>query len=139
MRPASEASRSLALPVHSPAWAHYLSCHIFMSQLESFHAQPFPLAGGKYFLYGTRAEEVRGDREEVLAAVQQNGWVLQYASEELRGERECMLAAVQQNGWALQYASQAKKRHTATGSSLRAAIQRSQFRALQLSSAVHLC
>ena len=35
-----------------------------------------------------------GDKEVVLAAVQQNGNVLQYASDELRGDRELVLAAV---------------------------------------------
>jgi hypothetical protein len=39
------------------------------------------------------SEELRGDREVVLAAVQQNGGALRYASEELRGDREFMLAA----------------------------------------------
>jgi hypothetical protein len=34
----------------------------------------------------------------VLAAVQQKGWALEYASEELRGDREVVLAAVQRNG-----------------------------------------
>ena len=41
----------------------------------------------------------------VLAAVQQNGRALKYASEELQADREVVLAAVQQNGEALTYAS----------------------------------
>ena len=44
------------------------------------------------------------DKEVVLAAVQQNGYALQYASEGLKRDREIVLAAVQQNGWALQFA-----------------------------------
>ena len=42
----------------------------------------------------------------LLAAVQQNGRALKYASEELQADREVVLAAVQQNGDALTYASQ---------------------------------
>eukprot|EP00656_Telonema_subtile_P011531 TRINITY_DN1571_c0_g1_i19.p1 TRINITY_DN1571_c0_g1~~TRINITY_DN1571_c0_g1_i19.p1 ORF type:complete len:145 (-),score=43.98 TRINITY_DN1571_c0_g1_i19:357-791(-) len=37
------------------------------------------------------SEELRADREVVLAAVQQDGWALQHASEELRADREFML------------------------------------------------
>jgi len=40
-----------------------------------------------------------------MAAVQQNGRALQYASAELRADREFMLAAVQQDGGALYFAS----------------------------------
>ncbi len=49
------------------------------------------------------SEELRAEREVVLAGVKQNGEALQYASEELRADREFMLAAVQQRGWALEY------------------------------------
>ena len=45
----------------------------------------------------------------VLAAVQQNGWVLEHASAELQADQDIMLAAVQQDGMALQYASAALK------------------------------
>jgi hypothetical protein len=41
----------------------------------------------------------------VLAAVQQNGWVLAYASAELQADRDVVLAAVKQDGRALTYAS----------------------------------
>jgi hypothetical protein len=44
-------------------------------------------------------------REDVLAAVRQNGRALQYASAELRGNRDFILAAVTQNGYALEFAS----------------------------------
>jgi len=49
--------------------------------------------------------ELRDDHEIVLAAVQQNVQALQYASVELYGDREFMLAAVQQDDDALEYAS----------------------------------
>ena len=49
--------------------------------------------------------ELQADREVVLAAVRQNGWVLCYASTELRADREVVLAAVQQDGRALEFAS----------------------------------
>ena len=41
----------------------------------------------------------------VLAAVQQDGWALKFASSELQQDREVVLAAVQQSGWLLQFAS----------------------------------
>ena len=44
-------------------------------------------------------------KEEVLEAVKQDGYALEYASEELRGDREVVLAAVKQNGRALEQAS----------------------------------
>ena len=40
----------------------------------------------------------------MLAAVQQNGRALEYASEELRADRELVLAAVRQDGLALEVA-----------------------------------
>ena len=46
------------------------------------------------------------DREIVLAAVKQNGSVLNSVSEELRNDREIVLAAVSQDGNALEYASE---------------------------------
>ena len=49
--------------------------------------------------------ELRGDRDVVLAAVQQDGDALEYASAELQADREVVLAAVQQDGYALEYAS----------------------------------
>ena len=49
--------------------------------------------------------EMRNDKEVVLAAVNQDGWALQYASFALRNDREVVLAAVNQNGRALYYAS----------------------------------
>eukprot|EP00971_Amphidinium_carterae_P110326 2185863-Amphidinium_carterae.1 len=40
----------------------------------------------------------RADREIVLAAVRQNGYMLQFAAEECKADREIVLAAVQQTG-----------------------------------------
>ena len=48
-----------------------------------------------------------GDRGEVLAAVAQKGYGLCYASDELKADREVVLAAVRQNPDALQHASAA--------------------------------
>ena len=45
------------------------------------------------------------DKEEVMAAVAQNGWALEYASDGLRGDKEVVMAAVAQSGGALEYAS----------------------------------
>ena len=43
----------------------------------------------------------------VLAACNQNGWALQFASHALKHDREVVLAACNKNGWALGYASAA--------------------------------
>ena len=48
---------------------------------------------------------VERSRKEVLAAVQQDGRALQFASFELKQDREVVLAAVRQNGWAFEFAS----------------------------------
>ena len=48
------------------------------------------------------------DRKFVLAAVsaRQNGRALEFASEDLRADRDVVLAAVRQNAYALKYASE---------------------------------
>ena len=43
-------------------------------------------------------KKFQNDKEVVLAAVQQNGYALQYASKELQNDREVVLAAVKQGG-----------------------------------------
>ena len=52
------------------------------------------------------SEELRADREVVLAAVGQAGSALQYADATLKADKEVVLAAVQQNSYALHYASE---------------------------------
>ena len=47
------------------------------------------------------------DKEVVLAAVQQYGWALEWASKRLKNDKEVVLAAVQRHGCALRYASKA--------------------------------
>lgn len=51
------------------------------------------------------AQEFAADREVVLAAVQQSGDALQFASDGLREDREVVLAAVQKKGSAIRWAS----------------------------------
>ncbi len=51
-------------------------------------------------------ERFKKDREIVLAAVQQNGWALQFADESLKKDRAIVLAAVKQYSWALRYADE---------------------------------
>ena len=51
----------------------------------------------------------RSSRSEVLEAVKQNGWALQYASAALKDDRQIVLEAVKQDGYALEYASAALK------------------------------
>ena len=55
------------------------------------------------------SEELKTDREVVLAAIKNNGESLKYASEELKTDRELVLAAVKNKGWSLVYASQELK------------------------------
>ena len=54
-------------------------------------------------------KELQNDKEVVLAAVQQNGLALEFASDKLKADRKVVLAAVQQNGNALKLASQQLK------------------------------
>tara|TARA_Y100000591_G_scaffold304432_1_gene301091 strand:+ start:832 stop:1713 length:882 start_codon:yes stop_codon:yes gene_type:complete len=51
-----------------------------------------------------RASTLQNDREVVLAAVRQDGKMLEWASDELRKDFDVVLAAVKQNGEALQFA-----------------------------------
>ena len=44
-------------------------------------------------------EELKGNKEVVLAVVRCRGTSLRYASEELRRDEEVVLAAVKQNPW----------------------------------------
>jgi hypothetical protein len=44
------------------------------------------------------SDELRADRDVVLAAVAHNGIALSYASDELRADRDMLLAAVAQSG-----------------------------------------
>ena len=53
------------------------------------------------------AEDLRADKDVVLAAVSQNGLTLGYAAKELRADKEVVLAAVSQDGRALEYAASA--------------------------------
>ena len=54
-------------------------------------------------------DSLKGDREIVLAAVQQHWYSFQYADDSLKGDREFVLAAVQQDGYSLQYADDSLK------------------------------
>lgn len=51
------------------------------------------------------SEELRNDKDVVLAAVSNYGYALEYASKELCADKEVVLAAVRDNGYALEYAS----------------------------------
>ena len=48
------------------------------------------------------------DKDRVLTVIRNNeyGYVLRRASEELKADKEVVLAAVQQDGWVLQYAAE---------------------------------
>ena len=60
-------------------------------------------------LYHSCIDVYRSDKEIILEAVKQNGYMLQETSEELRSDRIIVLVAVEQNGGALQYASEELK------------------------------
>jgi len=47
------------------------------------------------------SDELKGDREVVLAAVAQDPYMLRHASAKAKGDREVVLIAVTQNGDAL--------------------------------------
>ena len=49
------------------------------------------------------------DREEVMAAVKEDGIALQYADKSFRKDREIVMAAVKQDGYALEYADDSFK------------------------------
>lgn len=55
-------------------------------------------------------EEVRRDRDLVLAAVQRDGLELEFAAPALQEDRELVLAAVRQNGRALRFAATALRK-----------------------------
>ena len=46
------------------------------------------------------------ERLELLTAVRQDGWNLEYASKKLQNDREVVMEAVKKTGWALNFASQ---------------------------------
>ena len=54
-------------------------------------------------------DSLKGDREIVLAAFQQDGDSLKNADDSLKGDRDIVLAAVQQHGHSLQYADDSLK------------------------------
>jgi hypothetical protein len=56
-------------------------------------------------LLASVAEELKNDKEVVLAAVEHNGHALQHASVELKADKGVVLAAVEQTGLALKHAS----------------------------------
>ena len=56
------------------------------------------------------ADELKKDREIVLAAVKNDGLALEYAADELKKDRDFILAAVKINGLALEYASDELKK-----------------------------
>ena len=49
------------------------------------------------YVFRRASEELKADKEVVLAAVQQNSHALKYAAEELQADKEIVLAAEQNN------------------------------------------
>ncbi len=58
------------------------------------------------------AEEFKADKDIVLAAVTRYASVLEYAAEDLKANREIVLAAVTEYGWALKFSSEESSRQT---------------------------
>ena len=92
-----------------PEYCKYLngSLNLRHASEELRNDREIVLAAVSQYAYALEyaSEELRNDREIVLAAVSQYAYALEYASEELRNNREIVLAAVSQNGRALEYAS----------------------------------
>ena len=55
-------------------------------------------------------EELRGDKDFVLAAVAQNGLAFKFASQKLKGDKDFVLAAIEKSSSAFIYASQELKK-----------------------------
>lgn len=53
----------------------------------------------------TRDEILQADREAIITALSQNGWILHKLPEHLKNDEDIVLAAVKKQGLALQYAS----------------------------------
>lgn len=51
------------------------------------------------------SDELKADREIVLAAVQKDGWALEFATKEFRADREFVMAAFKKNIGSIEYAS----------------------------------
>ena len=66
--------------------------------------------GSAWNALGYAAEELRGDRDVVLAAVRHDGYALQFASDELKDDKEIVLTAIETyEGDVLEYASERLK------------------------------
>ncbi len=55
------------------------------------------------------SNELKSDKDVVMAAVKQVGWTLHYATNELKNDRDVVMSAVIQDGHALRYSSQKLK------------------------------
>merc|ERR1712188_34347 len=55
------------------------------------------------------SDVMRSDKEDVLAAVSQNGLALEYATDELKNDKDVVMAAVRNDGAALGFASEEMK------------------------------
>lgn len=51
------------------------------------------------------SQELKNDRDVVIAAVKHDGYALQYVSNEMKNDKDVVMIAVEQDGGALQYAS----------------------------------
>ena len=102
MRKFRETVHELAASDEQPA-AKRQRAIAFISQIPRDEALHIVTTCG-YFL-AIFSDEVKADRDIVLAAVRQNGLLLKFAAEELQSDQEVLLEAVRQNGCALQHVS----------------------------------
>lgn len=58
------------------------------------------------YAFISASEELKNDKDVVMAAISQKGCVLQYTSERLRSDKEVVVAAIIQNPCAMEYASE---------------------------------
>ena len=51
------------------------------------------------------SDELKADKEVVMAAVKSKGWALQFATDELKADKEVVLVAIKSDPDAIEYAS----------------------------------
>jgi hypothetical protein len=89
------------LPAHLTGTNSFATIKMVLEPLQlTIENALLPTRALRYLQY-----DLRADKESVMTAVRQNGFVLQYASENLRADRDVVIAAISHNGRAIEFAS----------------------------------
>ena len=81
-----------------------MSCYLrLLKRSLPYHGHPDALCGGGGALEHA-VNNLKKDKEIVLAAVKKRGYALEYAHKSLKKDREIVLEAVKEEGYALEYA-----------------------------------